>query len=228
MVVLNLVPAASTKSTSAEEIDSLSGELLRTYEELHLLYDLGEALTGQLPLAAASQLILDRIVNTLHPAWAELRLQAPGTVTRVVSERVPAFMPGIVDAANQLRTTLRSSGEIIGSIVLGQLPDEEPFSSADGKLLDAVGTLAANALRNAQLYEELVRQADAVREQEANLRTVIENVADGIVTVSDEGLVESLNPAAEQLFSYRTAAIVGRPFATLLAEPFADDYQGKL
>jgi diguanylate cyclase (GGDEF)-like protein/PAS domain S-box-containing protein len=228
MVVLNLVPAANTTSSSAEEIDSLSGELLRTYEELHLLYDLGEALTGQLPLAAASQLILDRIVNTLHPAWAELRLQAPGTVTRVVSERVPAFLPGIVDAADQLRTTLRSSGEIIGSIVLGHLPDEEPFSSADGKLLDAVGTLAANALRNAQLYEELVRQADAVREQEANLRTVIENVADGIVTVSDEGLVESLNPAAEQLFSYRTAAIVGRPFATLLAEPFADDYQGNL
>jgi hypothetical protein len=60
--------------TLGEEIDSLSGELLRTYEELHLLYDLGEALTGQLPLAAAAYLILDRIVNTLHPAWAELHL----------------------------------------------------------------------------------------------------------------------------------------------------------
>ncbi len=95
MVVLNLMPPANARSTAAEEIDSLSGELLRTYEELHLLYDLGEALTGQLPLSAASQLILDRIVNTLHPAWAELRLQEPGTVTRVVSERVPAFLPGI-------------------------------------------------------------------------------------------------------------------------------------
>jgi diguanylate cyclase (GGDEF)-like protein/PAS domain S-box-containing protein len=214
--------------TLGEEIDSLSGELLRTYEELHLLYDLGEALTGQLPLAAAAYLILDRIVNTLHPAWAELHLETRGLVTRVEHPRVQASLSRLAGPTHQLYTTLRSSGDPIGSIVLGQLRGDEPFSSADGKLLDAVGTLAANALRNAQLYEELMSQTDAVRQQEENLRTVIENVADGIATVNDEGLVESLNPAAVQLLGYREEEIVGRPFATLLAPPFAEDYQGNL
>jgi PAS domain S-box-containing protein len=215
-------------ASAAEEIDSLCAELLRTYEELHLLYDLGDALTGQLPLAAASRLILDRIANTLHPAWAELRLQANGLVTRVERGETPPSPPGPAAATHQLRTTLRSSGDPIGSIVLGKVRGEKPFSSADRKLLDAVGTLAANALRNAQLYEELVRQADAVRQQEENLRTVIENVADGIATVSDAGLVESLNPAAVQLFGYGAGEIVGRPFATLLAPPFAHEYEGDL
>ena len=59
---------------AAQEIDSLAGEIVHAYEELHLLYELGEALTGQFTVAQAAELVLDKIRHALHAAWAELRL----------------------------------------------------------------------------------------------------------------------------------------------------------
>jgi diguanylate cyclase (GGDEF)-like protein/PAS domain S-box-containing protein len=46
---------------------------------------------------------------------------------------------------------------------------------------------------------------------------VLENVADGIVTVTDDGLIESFNRAATLLFGYSEAEALGQPFEMLVA-----------
>jgi diguanylate cyclase (GGDEF)-like protein/PAS domain S-box-containing protein len=107
-----------------------------------------------------------------------------------------------VGADHRLATTLRSAGEIVGQIDLARPADDEPFSSADGKLLDAVGTLAGNAIRNAQLVQEL-------RSNEAHLRAVLDNVAEGILTVDEAHRIASFNPAAERIFGYAAADVLG-------------------
>jgi diguanylate cyclase (GGDEF)-like protein len=106
-------------------------------------------------------------------------------------------------------TTLRSAGEVVGSIRLARPPRAEPFSSADGKLLDAVGTLAANAIRNAELLQEL-------RSNEAHLRAVLDNVAEGIITVDETKRIASFNPAAERIFGYAALEVIGRDVRRLL------------
>jgi PAS domain S-box-containing protein len=57
----------------------------------------------------------------------------------------------------------------------------------------------------------------ALRQCEARLRALLEMVAEAVFTVNDVGLVEALNPAAEQLFG-PAAEVVGRKFVLLLAE----------
>src|SRR5438067_3807243 len=146
---------------AAQEIDSLAGEIVHAYEELHLLYELGEALTGQFTVAQAAELVLDKIRHALHAAWAELRLNDDERPVHVTSrQRAGPFGAHRITAEHRLSATLRSGGQTIGSIVLLRTRDDDPFSSADSKLLDAVAIFAGSAIRNGQLYQELRRQAD--------------------------------------------------------------------
>ena len=180
------------------EIDSLAAEIVHAYEELHLLYELGEVLTSDLGVAQVTDLIIEKILHALNAGAAELRLAASNQPVRLARTCVERAGPD-----HRLNTILRSAGEIVGSISVARAPEHEPFSSADGKLLDAVGTLAANAIRNAQLVQEL-------RSNEAHLRAVLDNVAEGIMTVEDSHCIASFNPAAERIFGYPAAEVIGQ------------------
>jgi diguanylate cyclase (GGDEF)-like protein/PAS domain S-box-containing protein len=59
--------------------------------------------------------------------------------------------------------------------------------------------------------------SDQFFESEARAQSVLSNVADGIVTVSESGTIESVNPAAIELFGYNERDLIGRQFATVLA-----------
>jgi GAF domain-containing protein len=136
-------------SSLHEEIQSLAAEVVHAYEELHLLYELGEVLTSDLTVSQVTSLIVEKILHALDAGQAELSLGATDRPVRITRAKIEAAGPD-----HRLATTLRSGGEIVGSISLARPPHAEAFSSADGKLLDAVGTLAANAIRNAQLLQD--------------------------------------------------------------------------
>lgn len=52
-------------------------------------------------------------------------------------------------------------------------------------------------------------------EAEARVRAVFDHVLDGIVVVDDDGLVDSINPAAERIFAARGASSAGQRFDEL-------------
>jgi diguanylate cyclase (GGDEF)-like protein len=190
-----------------QEIHSLAAEIVHAYEELHLLYELGEVLTSDLSVSEVTTLILEKIEHALNADHASLTLVS--SPAPVQSEREPLSEVG---PDHRLETTLRSAGGVIGFIVLARDERQEPFSSPDAKLLDAVGTLAANAIRNAQLVEEL-------RSNEAHLRAVLDNVAEGIITVDDKRCIASFNPAAERIFGYPGGDVIGQSIGLLLDYP---------
>ncbi|MBI5166059.1 MAG: diguanylate cyclase, partial [Magnetospirillum sp.] len=63
---------------------------------------------------------------------------------------------------------------------------------------------------------KIVRAAEGVREREERLQAILHSVAEGIVTFSEAGTIESANPAVEQMFGYGSGQLSGRPFADLL------------
>ena len=72
----------------------------------------------------------------------------------------------------------------------------------------------------AESLRDVTVLSDQFRDSEARTRAVLENVADGIVTVSDAGVIESFNRAASKLFGYSEQEAVGRLFSEMVAAKF--------
>lgn len=60
----------------------------------------------------------------------------------------------------------------------------------------------------------------ALRMSETRVRVITDNVVDGIVTIFDDGIMESLNPAAEHIFGYAASEVVGQHVGVLTPEPY--------
>jgi PAS domain S-box-containing protein len=65
---------------------------------------------------------------------------------------------------------------------------------------------------------ERKRAEMALEARETELRGVMDNVVDGIITIDDRGTIESFNPAAERIFGYQPAQVLGRNIKMLMPE----------
>ncbi len=59
---------------------------------------------------------------------------------------------------------------------------------------------------------------DKARSAEAQTRAIIDNTLDGVVTVDGQGIVQSLNPAAERIFSQRAGDVIGQNLTLLIPQ----------
>jgi diguanylate cyclase (GGDEF)-like protein/PAS domain S-box-containing protein len=64
---------------------------------------------------------------------------------------------------------------------------------------------------------------DQFRDREERARSVIDNVANGIVTISEDGVIESFNRAAIELFGYDAHEAIGEPFSRIVSPKVRDD-----
>jgi diguanylate cyclase (GGDEF)-like protein/PAS domain S-box-containing protein len=64
----------------------------------------------------------------------------------------------------------------------------------------------------------------ALRTSEVRARAVLQNVADGIVTAGEGGLIESFNRSARQLLGYREEEVIGQPLNLIVAPARRDEF----
>jgi PAS domain S-box-containing protein len=65
------------------------------------------------------------------------------------------------------------------------------------------------------------------RRATTRIRSIVDNVVDGIVTTDVHGVIGSVNPAAERLFGYEAEELIGQNVNVLMPEPYRswhDDY----
>ena len=55
---------------------------------------------------------------------------------------------------------------------------------------------------------------------ESRMHAILETAADGIITINERGIIESLNPAAESIFGYSSEEVIGRNINVLMPEPY--------
>jgi PAS domain S-box-containing protein len=56
---------------------------------------------------------------------------------------------------------------------------------------------------------------EAIRASEMRIRTIIENMLVGLIIVTKEGMIESINPSSERMFGYRAEELVGKHLMAL-------------
>jgi PAS domain S-box-containing protein len=72
------------------------------------------------------------------------------------------------------------------------------------------------------------RAEEALRRSEARLSAIVATAADAIITIDQERIIESVNPAAERLFGHTAAEMVGQNVAMLMPSPFCDEHDSYL
>lgn len=94
------------------------------------------------------------------------------------------------------------------------------FTSDEVHFLRSVANVLGAAVRG--------RESDrALRDSEARMRAVVTTAVDAIITIDERGIVDTINLAAERMFGYAAAELVGRNVSMLMPEPYRsehDDY----
>src|SRR5579883_3357211 len=79
-----------------------------------------------------------------------------------------------------------------------------------------------------RLELELRQRVQQAEEAEQRMRSVVNHVIDGIITIDERGTVTTFNPAAEKLFGYAGSEVVGQNVKLLMPEPFHGQHDGYL
>ncbi len=111
----------------------------------------------------------------------------------------------------------------------------EPVRRHENCIVDKSGRQKLIAWRNAPLrgdsgeifgvlsvgrdITELRQAEDALVRSKSEYQVILDTCIEGIVTVSEHGLIESFNPAAERIFGYKSQDVIGHSVALLMPEP---------
>ena len=78
--------------------------------------------------------------------------------------------------------------------------------------------------------EHSLEKAQRVRfwNEDARVLGIVENVADGVIGIDQDGHIELFNRAAEQLFGYRASEVMGRNVKQLMPASYAENHDAYL
>ena len=77
-------------------------------------------------------------------------------------------------------------------------------------------------------FSAIIRDLSERKKADEALRSVLDHVIDGIITIDEHGTVESFNPAAEKIFGYRADEVLGKNVNMLMPEPYHGEHDGYL
>ena len=97
---------------------------------------------------------------------------------------------------------------------------------ASGLLFLLVMSWAVYVLMRYEAWRK--RSEMQLRDSERRLRTLLDNVDEGITSTSDTGTIELFNPAAERMFGYRSEEVVGKNVSMLMRASYRSEHDGHL
>lgn len=114
---------------------------------------------------------------------------------------------GVASAAS---IPLTVGGEIAGAISFITVHRHVTWTEELVNQLGAVGDILWNALKRRQAMQALLAAQAIMRESEERFRLAMNNVASGVYTLDMDGMVTYVNPAAEAMFGWTNAELLGK------------------
>lgn len=73
-----------------------------------------------------------------------------------------------------------------------------------------------------------ISMGNEIQDIAMRLQAVIDTAIDGIITINDQGIIETINQAAAKQFRYTSDQVVGRNIKFLMPEPYHSEHDGYL
>ena len=84
-------------------------------------------------------------------------------------------------------------------------------------------------LKHTRRSRQQKRQAaEALSEREERLRAILNTAVDGIITIDHRGIIESANPAAQNIFGYLASELIGKNVSILMPRPHREAHDGHI
>jgi PAS domain S-box-containing protein len=127
--------------------------------------------------------------------------------------------------------------ELASALANGRATDERWHIRKDGSRFFASGVVAPifdedSKLRGfTKICRDITQRKEAeiaVREAAVRLKAIVDTAVDGIITIDENGVVESMNLAAERLFGFGRDEVIGSNVKMLMPDPYRHEHDGYL
>ncbi|MBV5333255.1 PAS domain S-box protein, partial [bacterium] len=164
-------------------------------------------------------------VAELLTGWtqAEATGRPVGDVFPIINEetRQPATIPVMKTLAQGTVQGLANH-----TVLTSRDGSECDIADSCAPIRDRAGKVVGAVLVFRNVTEEYSVQ-QALRDSAAQIQTILNTVVDGLITLhACGGIVQTVNPAAEQMFGYSAADLVGKSFSILIPELDRDQCNG--
>lgn len=152
---------------------------------------------------------------------------------------------GIIESVNPAITRLSgyTAEELIGKpigLIIPQLPEtnrenmnlllykaqEIEVKRRNGTLFNILIHISYMETAGKHIYtcilhdiSQLKQVEEALKISENKFNAIIQNAVDGVITISERGLIEMVNPSASRLFGYSPEELIGKSVNRLMPEP---------
>lgn len=106
--------------------------------------------------------------------------------------------------------------KIFGALVLHYVNNFKTFTEEEIDLVKSIANQSAIVISQAILYS-------TIKKNENYTRTVLDNIKDAIVTINDDFVIESCNPAVEAIWGYTVAETIGKKLDILVDQEFNNE-----
>lgn len=172
--------------------------------------------------------------NIIQPLLAEVRRGFGAIETRVGMLGSEGVM-GSLRLAEEITAFLwRISGVVVLLLLLGYLAYELTIRRPIDQVI-----MALQALGRGEAYTPLLKtyahetesllrafrdMQNQVHSREMRLASILDNASDGIITINEDGIIETFNAAAESLFRYQAEEVIGQKVNLLMPHPMREEH----
>jgi len=148
-------------------------------------------------------IVVDFLKRTKDAIVADEIARITGTETQALAGALAQLNWGLV-------LPVISEDDVIGAIVLGPKLSGDPFYPQDLDLLMTLANQAGIAIKNAQLYDQVVLANEYIE-------NIVATIESGVVAIATTGQISMFNRAAERLTGLAAESAKGRPVGDLPA-----------
>jgi diguanylate cyclase (GGDEF)-like protein/PAS domain S-box-containing protein len=168
--------------------------------------------------AAGKDLTFARGVGLLGRVWRTGRAASVDDVAAGDSPR--ASQASRAGLHEKFAFAVTNGRKVTGVIALFS-PERRSLDRAILRVMADIGSQIGQFIERRRAEEELRRSGERIR-------AILDNVADGIITVDERLVIRSYNPAAERLFGHAADEVIGKDFVHLIAEPYRPEVKPQL
>ncbi len=214
---------------NAKMYQESSENLEKRLDELFTLYHVTQVVSSPLNPDVILQRLENLILQTLKASSTAVLLEGDSDITTLLNikefsasllEGVPLFFS---DARNQevFASWLEKNGDVssfgiipilidrkLGGMIKVCYRDHHDFIEEEARLLLALAQQAGISIKNARLYEEVVKEKKL-------LDSLFTSIADGVITTDKKLKIISVNPAVEKILNWKEEELLNTSFLSI-------------